>query len=251
MRYYIITGTSRGLGEALARRFAAKGNVLFCISRRRNEGLVRLAESKGAGITYYERDLECLEGLEALAGDIFSRIDARLAETITLVNNAGTVEPVRPLERCEAGELRTALNVNLLAPMILSALFIRHSAGMRARRTIVNITSGAAVKPYFGWSAYCTSKAGIDMLTRVAGLEQSGVGNPVKIVAVAPGVVDTDMQRKIRETDEEDFRARRRFVDLKEKGELTPPDEAAAKIVELLDSGALEQGGIYDLRALG
>lgn len=246
MRYFIITGTSRGLGEAIAARLIAKDASVFCIARHRNRNLDALARKRGAGLEQYEFDLGEPGKTGALMKRTFGRIDAGVAESIALINNAGMIEPVRPAERCTESEIERNIAVNLVAPMALSSAFIRHTADAPGKKMIINISSGAGKHPYRGWSAYCSAKAAIDMFTRCVGLEQGGK-NPVRIVSFAPGIVDTDMQRKIRETDESDFADRKRFVEYKEGGMLSAPDAVARRVVELL-SGTPEQGGIYDIR---
>ena len=88
-----------------------------------------------------------------------------------LINNAGVIAPVGPLERADAGEIERNLAVNLVAPMLLMRRFLRATASRSPLRRIINISSGAGRRPIFGWGAYCAAKAGLDMATRVVALE--------------------------------------------------------------------------------
>ncbi len=248
MNYYIITGASRGLGESFAKQLLQQGNALFCISRTKNKPLMNQAKAKGIFLEYITYDLEDVAGIDRLMKRVMDAADTATATRLALINNAGTVAPVKPVGRCSQTALMTALQLNLAAPMLLTSTFIDRTADLSIDRRVLNITSGAARNPYFGWASYCTTKAGLDMFTRCAGLEQKNQTNPVKIIAVAPGIVDTAMQEKIRNTDEADFPNLHKFIEFHEKSLLTSPDEAAEKILRFFLSEEIETGGIYDIR---
>ena len=96
---------------------------------------------------------------------------------------------------------------------------------------LVNITSGAATKPYEGWAAYCASKAAVDHATRVVAAEEAEAG--LRAHAVAPGVVDTDMQAAIRATPADRFPEVERFVQLKRDEAYNSPAWVADHILGL------------------
>ncbi len=248
MKYYIITGASKGLGEALARNAITDQHKVFCISRKMNHNLRKLASSLHAGFWYFEQDLTEFEKLPSLVHEIFSFIDPLQADEITLINNAGVVEPVKPLGKSSAEEIKSHVNINYVAPAILSNEFIKESLDINCRKTIINISSGAAEKPYYGWSMYCSSKAALNMLTKAAGLEQGSIDYPVRVIAIAPGVIDTSMQEKIRNVDIDDFPMKPRFKKLYEENKLVDPNIAAMQILETASSDSLVNGSFYDLR---
>lgn len=250
MHLYLITGTSRGLGEALSRRVLASGHSVVSISRTLNETLSSLAEEKKAEFTSYLCDLKETEKLIPLMERIIGAIDTKRLTAVTLINNAGILEPIMPLDQAGAAQLTDHLHINLLAPMLLTSAFIRATDSWpdTVSRTVVNISSGAGKKPYSGWGAYCTAKAGIDMMTRCAGQEQGEGPGAVKLVSIAPGVVDTRMQEQIRGTRPEKFPEVGRFVGLKASGKLYTPDEAADRILTILDNGDFAQGDVIDVR---
>jgi benzil reductase ((S)-benzoin forming) len=250
MNYYIITGASRGLGESFAKQLLQQGNALFCISRTKNKALIKQAKERGIFLEYITYDLQDTAGIDRLMKRVMDAADTATASRLALINNAGTVAPVKPVGRCPQTALVAALHLNLAAPMLLTSAFIDRTADLSIDRRVLNITSGAARNPYFGWASYCTTKAGLDMFTRCAGLEQRNQTNPVKIIAVAPGIVDTAMQEKIRNTDEADFPNLHKFIEIHEKNLLTSPDGAAEKILRFFLSEEIETGELYDIRNL-
>lgn len=248
MNYYIVTGASRGLGEALVRRLLQPGNRVAAVSRQPNEALLREAERRGVRLDWHSYDLGQPEGLDRLIERLFEDVPLAELASVVLINNAGTLQPMAPVNRCAAEEIVRSLHVNLLAPMVLTAGFIRMTAASGADKTVLNVSSGAGRKPYHGWSSYCTSKAGLDMFTRCAGLEQLSEAQGVRVLSVAPGVVDTDMQREIRETEPENFRDQERFIGLKRSGALLSPDDAAAALLRIMQDPRYETGSVLDVR---
>lgn len=248
MKYYIITGTSKGLGEALAKKVIADQHKVFCISRKMNHSLRELASMHRSGFWYFEQDLTEFDKLPSLVHEIFTFIDPVQVEEITLINNAGIVEPVKPLGKCNVEEIKDHININFTTPAILSNEFIKESSSFKCKKNIINISSGAALKPYFGWTMYCSSKAGLNMLTQTAGLEQSSVDYPVRIISIAPGVIDTNMQDTLRNVNINDFPMKPRFTKLYKENKLVDPYEAAVQILETLSVDSLINGSFNDLR---
>jgi len=109
------------------------------------------------------------------------------------------------------------------------------------------LSSGAATTAYAGWSSYNAGKAAVEHWVRTVGQEQPADG--CRVIAVAPGVVDTAMQSEIRATDETVFPAVSRFLELERTGALTMPEAAATGIWSLLTRG-LPNGSCVDLRKL-
>lgn len=249
MNHIIVTGASRGLGLAIARRLLVPGSRISCISRGRSEALSRQASSAGCRLDWYEFDLAEVAGIERLLEEVLRGNDSETDDMLALINNAGIVGPVRPLDRCSPGEIARNLHIDLLAPMILISEFIRQTEGIAADRRVVNISSGAGKKPYPGWSCYCASKAGIDMVTRSVAEEQKTRRNPVRVVSFAPGVVDTGMQNEIRNASEGDFPLAARFRRMHAEGQLLAPEAVAEQVARLL-AADVENGAILDIRDL-
>ncbi|BFT69277.1 (S)-benzoin forming benzil reductase [Paenibacillus sp. P36] len=246
MPAYIITGGSKGLGAELARQLLHQGAAVHCVSRGESQSLRQEALSMKGDYTFHAYDLAQTDGLDSLMERILGLVDR--ADAITLINNAGQLEPMTFIGRAGQEDLQMSLQVNLVAPTLLTNSFIRQTQALPIKKRVVHISSGAGKKPYPGWGAYCTAKAGLDMLTRCIGVEQMEQPYPVEVISVAPGVVDTDMQREIRAASEEDFPQLSRFVKLHEDGELQSPEATAAQLLELLQRDAFTQGEIADLR---
>ncbi len=247
MNYYIITGTSRGLGAAIAEGLIGPETVLFCISRGANRSLVEKAEHGGCPLHYIQQDLGDISALDALMHKIFSNIEAAGAASISLVNNAGILGSVGPTPTNTSEAIQQILTINTAVPMVLSSGFIRKFKSVSCRKVIVNISSGAARRPIWGWSAYCSSKAAIDMYTQTVALEQKDSPCPVKIYAYAPGVVDTSMQEEIRQTAPHLFKDREHFIDYHKKGQLLDPVMVAEKIISLLRNPSEKNGALLHI----
>lgn len=250
MKYYIITGASRGLGRALTENLIAKDNHLFCISRRTNDDIVTEAGLKDCGIDYFEYDFNFLEEIDMLVATIFERINFNKAESICLINNAATVKPIMPVGKYPSFEIISNMNVNLIAPMLFISEFIKRTEDVNCEKLIVNISSGAANKPYSGWGCYCSAKAALDMFTGCVGIEQNKASNPVNIISFNPGIMDTDMQGDVRQSSVENFELVDKFIKYKEQGHLKSPDFVAKKLLDLIHNNEIKTGMIYDINEL-
>lgn len=248
MHYYIITGTSKGLGEALAKKWISPEHHLFCISRSRNEELIKIAEQANCPLQYFEADLTNTALIPQLFATIMGHIIKGSARSVTLINNAGTVHPTSTIDQATAQEIQDNLALNLTAPMVLSSELIRSFAEWSIPKHIINITSGAGKNPYYGWSCYCTAKAGIDMFTRSVAVEESYKENPVRILSIAPGVVDTPMQAEIRTKSIKQLRNVDYFIQLKDEGKLLSPELSSTLIVKMMSQSTYENGSILDVR---
>ncbi|KNF10075.1 oxidoreductase [Gottschalkia purinilytica] len=247
MKYIIITGTSRGLGESLAKKSFKKDNHIICISRKKNTSLIEEAKEKDINLDYFEYDLNDTDNIDTLMKNVFDKIETSKAEGVYLINNAGTVSPIKPIEKCEKYDIIRNINVNLTSLMLITSFFMKYTKELEVEKRVINISSGASEKAYHGWGCYCTSKAGIDMFTKCIALEEENKDHPVKIVSFTPGIMDTNMQKEIRSSKEEDFIQLQRFIDFKEKGKLLSTEIVAGAITDLLHSDKFKQGSMIDI----
>ena len=248
MDFYIITGTSRGIGEAIVKELSESESYILGVSRGFNNYLDEFTRHKKVRFEQFNCDLGNQSDLEKLLQHIEGVLKQYSFSRIALVNNAAVLGPVKAIQDADSRELYHHVNTNITAPMILISGFVRILKNAQIPKSIFNISSGAANNPYYGWSAYCSSKAAINMLTKVVAEEQFHSINPVKVVSFAPGVVETTMQTEIRQASEEDFKQRKKFVELKSSGKLLNPQDVAKVIVENLFNENIPQGAIIDVR---
>ncbi|VWX60381.1 NAD(P)-dependent dehydrogenase, short-chain alcohol dehydrogenase family [Burkholderiales bacterium 8X] len=230
----IITGASRGLGRSLAHQLLQPGLRLLCISRQADSELEALASKAGTELTQWQQDLaEPVVAAQRLS-DWLAGFEADEFEHALLINNAGTVGNPKPLSVARAGDLSVALRVGLEAPMLLSSAFLAATGSWSARRKVLNISSGLGRNAMASQAPYCAAKAGMDHFSRAVALEEARLSNGARIVSLAPGVIDTDMQVQLREADPAGFPDRGIFENLKAGGKLDSPDAAAAKVLAYL-----------------
>lgn len=225
MKLILITGASRGLGkELLSVLLKNTANQIICLSKNRLTSDV--LEYYSEKLTYTQVDLSSIDSLlESLC-----KLDLTGVEEVLFINNAGIVSPIESVDNLEFSEIMLNVNINLVAPMTILA----HLLSKGVTVDIANISSGAANQPLQNWSLYCGSKAGIKMFFDVYKLENTGV----KVIHWDPGVIDTDMQREIRESN--DFPLRDKFMEFKKMGKLKDPKDAARDIyIELKEQKIL------------
>lgn len=220
-RTAVITGASRGIGAAIAREWERRGLRLGLCSR----GSPPLPD--GPRVVAARLDVTDEKALD----DFVARVEARFGSIDCWVNNAGVLEPIAPLRDVEAGDFRRHVDVNLTGVFLGTRAFVRHRRGHGGGGVLINVSSGAAESAYAGWSAYCAAKAGVDRLTECVQLEEADQG--LRAYAVAPGVVDTDMQALIRATPAERFPALPRFLGLSRDGAFNTAGFVADRLLEI------------------
>ncbi|WP_245698307.1 SDR family NAD(P)-dependent oxidoreductase [Sporosarcina ureilytica] len=234
----IVTGASKGIGLSVLKQLQEKGKKVI--------GLARTMPAKARHFVTVD-----LAETEKLEGVLTAIIREHIVEatSFTLINNAGTVEPIGLIGTVNSAEVSNAISINLTAPMILCNTFIRELEAFSGAKKIMNISSGAGRKPYEGWGAYCTTKAGLDHFSRVIAVEQERATNPVEIVSIAPGIIDTGMQETIRHSSEASFPLLNRFVEYKEQGLLSSAEETARNLISFLEKADFKTTGpIADIR---
>jgi NAD(P)-dependent dehydrogenase (short-subunit alcohol dehydrogenase family) len=247
LRLYILTGASRGLGAAMADQLLAPDVHLVTMSRRPDKALDAKAAAARAGLEQWAVDL-------AQPVAVAARLEAWLEQrdgafsSATLINNAAITGRPGPIDTSDAEDLSALLRIGLEAPMLLSSAFLRATRAWKAPRRILNISSGAGRSPLAGAAGYCAAKAGLDHLSRVTAIDESGHDNGAKIVSLAPGVIDTDMQTEMRSSDPSRFPEVQRFIDMKTSGQLASPQQAAARVLAWLDRSDFGNKPVADVR---
>jgi NAD(P)-dependent dehydrogenase (short-subunit alcohol dehydrogenase family) len=244
----ILTGASRGMGLAMAQQLLAAGHDLLCISRKTNDALADEAARSGSHCEQWPQDLARAETAAARLETWLQAQDAGALASVTLINNAGLIPRIAPVDDIPAAQLAEAMRVDLEAPMLLTGAFLRATAAWTAQRRILNISSGLGRRAMASQSAYCAAKAGMDHFTRCVALEQAKLANGARICSLAPGVIDTDMQVQLRSADPARFPDMGNFVGMKDKGVLSSPADAAAKVLAFLARPDFGANPVADVR---
>ncbi len=175
----VVTGASRGLGAGLAAHFAASGMHLGLCARHRptlvartrptaHDGRVESAEAPVCAAV----DVADPDAVAAFADAVI----ARFGRIDLWVNNAGVLGPIGPLAEADLVEIARVVEANVVGVVNGTAVFAEHVRRRTGTGVLLNVSSGAATKPYRGWAAYCASKAAVDHLTRVVALEEADNG---------------------------------------------------------------------------
>ncbi|MCM3725068.1 (S)-benzoin forming benzil reductase [Neobacillus cucumis] len=250
MKYAIITGASKGLGESIAKRLLQEQIAVVSVSRTKNEELKNFARANG--IEY--KHVSCNLSLEKEIQEVFMEISHCIFEKhpteILLFNNAGMIEPIQKVGNLDQTPVIRNIKVNLIAPILITNLFLSKAQLTNTKVTVINVTSGAAVRSIEGWSVYCSSKAGLNMFTQTAAIEQAELKTNNTIIGFSPGVMDTSMQKTIRSSSEDAFKELEKFKEYKEKNLLLETDAVAHALVDLVFRGNPESGRVYHIKEL-
>ncbi len=245
MHLTFLTGASRGLGLAMAQQLLASGHHVVAISRQATVLPVRA----GAALSSWQADLADAAPVAArLQAWLQGHADQSSWQSVNLINNAGVVSQLAPLSEVAATDLAHALRVGLEAPTLLTAAFLRATAGWAQPRKVLLVSSGLGRRAMAGSASYCAAKAGMDHLARALALEETNKASGAAVVSLAPGVIDTDMQVQLRGADAALFPERSRFVALKEGGGLDSPAQAAAKVLAFMARPDFGQNPVADVR---
>lgn len=193
-RFALITGGSRGIGRAVAVRFAAEGATIgvnhFRDSAEAAETLEACRAASPAGTTPDHAGFDVDVGDEGAVMAMMAEAVARWGRLDILVNNAGIQAPT-PGDGFDAPTLSRILDVDLIGPAVASRAAIAHFRSRAGGGCIVNTTSVHETVPKPGYVAYAMAKAGLGHLTRTLALEFAEHG--IRVNAVGPGAVITDM----------------------------------------------------------
>lgn len=212
---YLITGTSSGIGKALAEQIVTHSHVV---------GVARNCSLTHKNYKHYTLDLasfneQNLEEINQLIQEY---------KNIHIIHNAGMIDPIAPISKLDINVFKKNHKVNFLAPVHIT----NHLLGKLETKvkSITFIGSGAARHTIDAWSAYCSAKAALLMFAKCLQQEYNDRNIPLKVFDISPGVIDTPMQEKIRNADQNLFLQKNRFDTLHKNNELSDPVEVARKI---------------------
>lgn len=240
-KHLIITGASKGLGNALAQEYLNNNYTVYSLSRTQADNL--------QGVHQIKCDLSKLDDLQGIFSTVLTQIKNSSPTSITLINNAGSLGLIDRIENIDYQNIIQSININYSAPILLNSLFIKETENWKITRNIRTISSGAANGAYHGWSVYCSTKAAVDRMTKVIGVEQEEKENPTHVLSIYPGVVDTGMQALIRNSSKEQFSQVERFKTMKKENQLATPKEVAQLVYQIDLDSSIENGSIVDVRS--
>lgn len=241
-RCAVVTGVSKGLGEALAANLLDRGFDVVGLGRG---AATRLTSPN---FRLVSADLSVISALPAIVEPMFATLAARRPASIVLINNAAVAGPAGTVGDLAPDEIASSLAVNLVAPALVANAFVRAFRDSQGDRRLLNVSSGAAAGPVAGGGVYSIAKAGLEMLTMSIAAEQGTVG--IVAITIRPGIIDTPMQALMRSQPVTKLPAVAMFRAFHASGQLVPPDVTAAKIVDRLVLGPVEAGRIYRYQEL-
>jgi len=228
----IVTGGSRGLGKSLVDLYQLSEWSTLEFSR------------SGTGLHHIPVDLAGLDASLSVLEAQLQTLAKTPWERVVFVNNAGLLSPIAPVRALSDAQIEQNLTVNLMSGIRLISAFVRAFVGSESQITIANISSGAALKAYGGWSLYCAAKAGMENYIRSLAAEQGTAAKSMTCINIDPGKMDTDMQGEIRNTDPANFPDVAQFIEAKNSGQLRSAKSVARAIMSIVDSSP-ENGGRY------
>lgn len=191
----VITGASRGIGEATARYFAKEGAHVVLLARSENLVATIAAEIDAEGGTALGRACDVVSYAE-----VQSAVDAaveRFGRIDVLINNAGLIDPIARIAESDPDEWSLVVDVNLKGVYNGYRAVLPHMQ-TQGSGTIINISSGAATGALEGWSHYCATKAAVLSLTKCGHKEMAEHG--LRVMGLSPGTVATQMQVQIKDS---------------------------------------------------
>lgn len=255
----IVTGASRGLGRALALSFA---NTPFTLHIRITASplsgallaslSMQIKEIRGKRKTIVEclgADLSDTESLASTSKLLFSTPRSHLDYTgVIFINNHGSLGELSYAGSHDPAKMAEAFSTNVTSCCYLSSEAVKYAQEFTqsCKFRIVHISSLCAVQPFQSWGVYCAGKAARDMYHRVIAAETSGEASIIKTLNYAPGPLDTDMQKQIREGVDVHKETQKYYRDMKDKGILVPPEISAEKCLQILRLDTYESGAHVD-----
>lgn len=217
-----ITGVSSGIGEALAKKYLSEGHFVTGIGRGHS--------IHHPNFSFQSLDLMDVKAVQSFQFDVSQ-------DSLVLINNAGQIGAIQRISEQTESDIEAVMTVNTISPMLLCQQFLKQ-VPLTKKQTIVNISSGAANRAIPAWASYCASKIAIDRFSETIDLEEKERGRNLRVFSIAPGVIDTPMQEKIRAASATDFSSHANFVQLKKANDLTTAEQTATKICLLIENAS-------------
>ncbi len=249
----IVTGATGGLGKEISKSILAQQGKLVFVARDMHKIDLferEIEESKKNSFYKVKANLSSnddLQDIEKILIEVMQKNSE--VEEVFLFNNASTIDPIALIEDVSFEEVSKALTVNIASAYALTSILLRLKYKFTiAKITIINISSGVSINAVTGWSAYCISKAGLNMLSKCISSENSDGG--VFSVSINPGPINTDMQKKIRNADAEKVPVTKRFETMYTEDKLQSASSVTEKIFRVLATNDFSNGDFIDFNRL-
>jgi benzil reductase ((S)-benzoin forming) len=278
MQHYIVTGASRGLGAAIVDTLVGPETTVYAVSRSANEELIARSAERRGSLRWFQHDLSDPTVVELLVQRIASMVDETDPSMIGVVVNAAQLHPIGQAGTLDPMEIDRAVRLNVVHPIALVQKIIAAFRDRPIPIRIVLISSGAAHRVMPGLSVYSATKAAINAFAATLQAEcvalragrddeatASGVGAvttdsddvaypreaaEIDVYPVSPGLVDTEMQELLRNTDPEALPERDLYRSWQREGKLISPADAAQTIVTLFSRTDITPGEFIHIRDL-
>ncbi len=241
----IMTGASRGLGLAMAQALLHQGHHVLTLQRHPSSQLQ--APSHGV-LLQWAVDLADPQPVAHRLSQWLGDMAPASVREFNLIHNAALLSDPGDLCDTAVDQIAAACRVGLEAPLVLTAACLHATAAWTAPRKVLNISSGLGRRAMAGSSVYCAVKAGMDHYSRALALEEAAKPHGARVVSLAPGVIDTDMQVQLRSASPTRFAEQVRFAALKTQGQLDSPQEAARKVLQYLQRADFGAQVVADVR---
>ena len=225
----LITGTGSGIGKATADLLLKEDYLVY--------GYSRTNKINHPNFTFTKIDLSNLDAVKEL------QFPKESQQGILLINNAATIGSIVPFDKKETSDIMQEYYLNLVAPTILCKKFI--TTYNEDNKLLINIGSGAGIRPIQSWSTYCVTKAALDMLTGAIAEENH---KNLTVFSVHPGIVDTNMQSKIRNSDPKNFPLLSKFTDYYSQNKLQSTKIVAQKLLHIIQNSNKFKQNILSIR---
>lgn len=218
-RYFIVTGSSKGIGAEMVKELVSKENSF----------VVGISRSKGVEVSdpdkYTQINIDLSKNINAKWYKYLSNL-LRYSHDVTFINNAASIDPIKEISLINENEVEQSVYLNIISPINLCAYMMSHFKN--SKLTIVNISSGASNKSIPHWSLYSSAKAYTNRFFEI--LQKENEMNPkIRFINIDPGMVDTDMQKSIRDSSSPDKLV---FQKAKQENKLLTPNQAALSIIK-------------------
>lgn len=230
----LITGHSSGIGAGLAEEFLERGDNVFGLS-------------KSLLLTNHQNIQQCTIDLteeSSVSASLSGLLQTTKKGLDVVFLNAGVLGPIDSLQNTTFDELQYVMKINVWINKIILDWFLKHQI---SPNQIIAMSSGAAISGNYGWSSYALSKSTLNMLIKLYAHEFKNS----QLLALAPGYVDTNMQRILRGKDSAKFPSLDSLHQAHGTDLMPSPEIIASKIVANLQNlKKLKSGSYYDLRNL-